>query len=157
MTGSDKCIRESQCLSFDKYMQLLRGFIDKRHNSLSEQGVNTTIDTIMLSSEDKEIIDSRLNYTKNETFPFEFIINDEDAAQGHGWAAGYGDAADHIMISTLISMKMQLHTESVVVNSCSNSHKMIGDLVINECGNVNHYETYKDNENPEFRLSCAWS
>lgn len=110
----------------------------------------------MLTSEDKKTIQSRLNYTKNETFPFDFVVNDEDAGQGTGFPGSFGENADHIMISSLISLKMQLYTESVVVNSCSNFHKLLADLVVNECGNLNYIESYSDNEKPEFRLNCGW-
>mmetsp|Transcript_1554 Transcript_1554/g.2076 ORF Transcript_1554/g.2076 Transcript_1554/m.2076 type:complete len:137 (+) Transcript_1554:327-737(+) len=135
---------------------MMREFIAKREKALADKGTNTTITHIMLTSEEKKIIDSRLAFTNDSTFPYEFIVNDEDAAQGTGNPRAYRDLADHVMVSSLISTKMQLHTESVVFNGCSNFHKIMLDQSLHNCGVQNYFETYKDNDKPEYRLSCAW-
>ena len=155
--GSDKCGSESQCLPFDEYIGLIRDFIDMRVSMRKEEGKETSIDKIIFTSEDPDLIKARLAYVKNESFPFNFIINDDDAGQQGGGNSKYFrlNDPDHIMLSTLISIKMQLHTKSIVMNACSNFHKLIIDLTLHDCGAHNYMEIYSQNRNPEYRLKCS--
>ncbi len=103
-------------------------------------------DTVILTTESKEILESRLRYVpSNESFPYEFVVNEEDVGQGSGnpnaFTRTFGENkfdADDVMISSMVSLKMQLHADSLLLNSCSNFHVLI-DAVINEnggCGQV---------------------
>ncbi len=67
-------------------MQLAQEFTAMRKKQLKEEenGKNASFDTIMLTSEDREVIQARLNYTQNVSFPFSFVINENDAGQGSG-------------------------------------------------------------------------
>ena len=152
--GTDKCRRESECLPFSDYIQVMRDFITKREKDLASQGRNTTITHIMLSSESKQIINARLDYVNNSTFPYDFIVNEEDAGQGTGNPRQYHGAADRVMISSLISLQMQLSTESIVLNDCSNFHKLMLEQLRYECGYQNYFETYRQNVNPKYRMKC---
>ena len=117
-------------------------------------------DKIVVTSETKEIITSRLRYMpKNNSFPFDFLVNERDAGQGTGdpkrrpWRRA---GADNIMISSLISLQMQLYPESLVINSCSNWHKVMASLFRNGCGLARDFyvESLQTNDNPEFRVRC---
>ena len=154
-------------------MQLVREFAEKRKkqyniNNDTIRGENSTNDnfvhdTVILTSESKDILQSRLAYIpKNESFPFEFIVNEEDVGQGSGNPNSFassqnGFTPDDVMISSLVSMKMQIHSESMILNSCSNFHILIGTLVHVGCSRTNYSETLLQNDNPEFRMKCLWT
>ena len=119
-------------------------------------------DKIVVTSETKELIMSRLRYMpKNSSFPFDFLVNEQDAGQGTGdpktriWLT---TGADNIMISSLISLQLQLYPESLAYNSCSNWHKVIASLFRNGCGLARDFylESLQNNDNKEFRVRCNW-
>ena len=119
-------------------------------------------DKIIVTSETKEMIMSRLRYMpKNSSFPFDFLVNERDAGQGTGdpktriWLT---TGADNIMISSLISLQLQLYPESLAYNSCSNWHKVIASLFRNGCGLARDFylESLQNNDNKEFRVRCNW-
>lgn len=112
--SGDKCIRESQCMPFDNYMDLVKVLSANRTAARADTTENARYDTIVLTSEDKTMLEARFNYTSRPDFPFRFVVNVEDVAQGHGSAGAYGERADDIMISSLTSAKLQLLSESVV-------------------------------------------
>jgi hypothetical protein len=68
--------------------------------------------------------EARFNYTKNASFPFKFIANNDDVGQGHGKPRRYSNK-DEVMVATMAAMKMQLLPETLILNSCSNFHKLI--------------------------------
>jgi hypothetical protein len=114
-------------------------------------------DTILLSSDSKNITQQRFNYTNNKSFPFKIIANDEDIGQGHGIPPFYRNDADQIMISTMAALKMQLLPETLIYNGCSNFHKLIVNLY-SGCGRdvFGYFESLQDNTNKEFRVRCSW-
>lgn len=162
LIGSDKCRRESECLNFDEYMQLIKEFSAKRSRQYSTEvdGKPLIHDTVILTSESKQVLQSRLAYSpKNESFPFEFIVNENDVAQGTGNPASrkyHMVGADHVMMSSLIAIKMQLYSESFIFNTCSSFHSLMGHFVDSGCGMANYFESLKQNDNPKFRLLCGW-
>jgi hypothetical protein len=152
-------------MEFDEYPQMIKEFATKRikmRQNSTESAIESMIppyDTVILSSESKEIIEARKAYIpKNESFPFDFIINDEDVGQGSGNPKSFSvDAADDILLSTMIALKLQLLPDALVINSCSNHHSMIQSFAACGCGNVNYVETLLENDNPKYRLKCSWS
>ena len=163
--SSDKCFRESECLTFDRYMQIVRN-ASLRNGSfpswLKKEGKRRHI---ILTSESKEILQARHRYNADENFPFTLIANDNDVAQGTGNPMYYEQmasrniTADDIMLSTMSSISMQLMATWTVGNCCSNFHKLMLDFLSRGCGAAqkNYFECLQDNENPEFRLCCQWS
>eukprot|EP00979_Chaetoceros_neogracilis_P008305 scaffold1853_cov287-Chaetoceros_neogracile.AAC.7 len=103
--ASDKCKKESQCMPFSNYTQLIREFAKKR--SLTRTGDNTTnttlYDTVVLTSESKEMMVGRFAYTDKDHFPFRFVVNDEDVVQGNGKPRNYrgNEMSDRVMLSSL--------------------------------------------------------
>jgi hypothetical protein len=149
-------------MEFSDYAQMIQEFATKRiqmRQNSTESTTESTIppyDTVILSSESKEIIEARKAYTpKNESFPFDFIINDEDVGQGSGhpkqWKAY---TIDDILLSTMIALKLQLLPDALVINSCSNHHRMIQSFAEKGCGQVNYIEPLHQNDNPRFRMQC---
>ena len=119
-------------------------------------------DKIVVTSETKEMIMSRLRYMpKNSSFPFDFLVNERDAGQGTGDPKKFSSGEftpDDVMISSLISLQLQLYPESLVINSCSNWHKVIEALYVNGCGLARDFylESLQNNDNKEFRVGCNW-
>jgi len=157
--SSDKCIRESECLTFDQYMQIVR----ERFSSLPmKEGKKRTV---ILTSESKEMLEARHRYNVDKKIPFTLIANDKDVAQGTGNPKDYDKmslwnvTADDIMLSTLSSLNMQLMAATTVGNCCSNFHKLMEGLLIRGCGAAqrNHFECLQDNKNPDYRVCCQWS
>jgi hypothetical protein len=148
-------------MEFDEYPQMIKELAAKRikmRQNSTESITESTIppyDTVMLTSESKEIIEARKAYTpKNESFPFDFIVNDEDVGQGTGNPKFFGRTGDEVVLSTMIALKLQLLPDSLVINRCSNHHAMISSFVDKGCGQVNHLEALGDNDNPQFRIQC---
>lgn len=147
--------------------------IKRIHHKSSQQGRNggkeiltSTIleeniiyDTMLLSSDNKNITQHRFKFLANNgASRFKRIIaNDEDIGQGHGIPPFYRNDADKIMISSMAALKMQLLPETLVYNVCSNFHKLIVNFY-SGCGRdeVGYYESLQDNDNTEFRVRCKW-
>ena len=157
ITAGDKCWREQACYPFENYIQVAEEMGAKRRNQTSN-----IYDTIVLTSDSRDMVEPRLNYTSthpNAThpdFPFRFIINENDTMQGHGKPGRYRSEADEIMVSTLAAMKMQMLAETVVTNSCSNFHKVMGGFIGMGCGMAKepYNEGLQQNENPQLRMKC---
>ena len=117
-------------------------------------------DKIIVTSETKEMIMSRLRYMpKNSSFPFDFLVNERDAGQGTGDPKRkpfFTTGADKIMISSLISLQLPLYPESLAYNRCSNWHKVMASLFRNGCGLARDFyvERLQTNDNPEFQMRC---
>jgi len=165
----DKCYREMKCLKFPQYMQMAQEMTLKR----TKQRQNTTgptytgkitnssinmYNTIVLSSDSKSILNARFNYTKNETFPYNIIANDDDVGQSDGKPRKhmYRGITDQVMIATLASFKMQLMPETLILNTCSNSHRMM-QMFYMGCGRneVGYMAYQKDNDNKMLRVLCT--
>ena len=153
-------------MDFASYMQLAHELAIKRtlHWRKKNEVTNSSAtkimyDTIVLSSESKHMLEARFAYSKNESFPFRIIANDEDCAQGHGKPKRFfGGIADNVMVSTMAALKMQLIPETLVLNSCSNFHKLVGDIygVCRENNNGGYKEYLIDNDNKKFRMKCLF-
>ena len=161
---SDKCRRESQCMSFDDYMQLVQDFATKRILARKKESTNGALegmsyDTIILTSEDANIMKSRFEYTNRSEFPFRFVANDEDVVQG-GWGGKVSGeyTADDVLVSSFTSVKLQLAAESSIVNGCSSFHRQIM-WNLREMGFAKtrqwYTETLNQNENPKWRMKCG--
>jgi len=152
--AGDKCKREQKCYGFEKYMQVAEEMGAKRYR----QTLNT-YDTIVLTSETREMIEARANYTRNETWRLRFVVNANDTFQGHGHPELYQTenfTADDVMISTLMALQMQLLPGTLVLNTCSNFHKMIDSFYSSGCANVSrpYAEWLQKNDNPLLRMQC---
>ena len=155
--GSDKCNKESECRTFDNYMEMIEDWITLRTKKLRKQDDNSVINNIILTSEDKSIIASRSSFPKSDSFPYEFIVNENDIFQGTGRPQQFGERADAVMLSSMVSLKMQLHAESLLLNHCSNFHKLIYEIASNDCGLGKEVSLLSDSENPSFHLKCDWN
>jgi hypothetical protein len=152
--GSDKCRVESVCYGFDTYMKLMKRMWEDNLDSPAGKQA-----TIILTTEDESIVNSRQAYELNESFPFRFIVNTYDTFQGSGHPANYKEQADDVMLSSIVSLKLQLRTKYVVGNCCSNFHLMLFDLVHSGCGALPDVkpQCLQEHPDPEFSICCEWT
>jgi hypothetical protein len=152
--GSDKCDTESSCYGFDTYMKLARRMWDENlHGPEGKKG------DIFLTTEDQTIMNARNEYESNESFPYRFIVNDKDVLQSSGKPQHFKDRADSIMLSSIVSMKLQLQSKFAVGNCCSNFHLMLFDLIHEGCGAVPDSQPMclQEHPDPQFHLCCRWT
>eukprot|EP00521_Asterionellopsis_glacialis_P016012 CAMPEP_0195309498 /NCGR_PEP_ID=MMETSP0707-20130614/38767_1 /TAXON_ID=33640 /ORGANISM="Asterionellopsis glacialis, Strain CCMP134" /LENGTH=273 /DNA_ID=CAMNT_0040373795 /DNA_START=1285 /DNA_END=2106 /DNA_ORIENTATION=- len=163
--ASDKCIKESECLSFDQYMKLMGQIWKKNEGAL--QGAAD----IVLTSESEQILAEKEKYETNATlkslvpFDYRFITNDGDVMQGTGNPNNFAanlineTSADDIMLSAITSLKTQLKAGFSVGNCCSNFHNLIFDFLRDGCGAAeeNWSQCLQENEDPELRVCCQWT
>ena len=150
--GSDKCGQESTCLEFDKYMQLAKETFETADSSSSteQQG------SIILTTEDKNIFRQRLAYNASTGFALDFVVNDKDTFQGTGSTKTFKNDADHIMISSLVSLKLQMYAgKKVYGNCCSNFHNLIFDFLLSGCGTAEEATCLQ--ETKDYNVCCRWS
>mmetsp|Transcript_5138 Transcript_5138/g.8437 ORF Transcript_5138/g.8437 Transcript_5138/m.8437 type:complete len:742 (+) Transcript_5138:42-2267(+) len=156
--GSDKCTAESLCYGFDTYMKLVNRMWEEQLKGGDDDG-NKTKGELFLTTEDKTILEARKAYARNDSFPYRFIVNQKDVLQGSGKPKSYKDRADAIMLSSIVSMKLQLQSKFVVGNCCSNFHLMIFDMVREGCGAVRDSQAMclQEHPDPEFHICCGWT
>jgi hypothetical protein len=119
------------------------------------------IASIVLTSEAASVLSRRHNYTTSPEFPFRFVWNQNDVAQGHGEPNRFNESAHgpaKIMISTLVAIKMQLMAKYTVANCCSAFHRVMVDLLRAGCGAVAEpdFRCLQEVDDPQYRLCCVW-
>lgn len=130
---------------------------------LKQSGVSQLAhETIVFTTESRPILDSARSAKENSSFPFKVISNDNDVAQGTGSVTAIAQShidADDVMFSTFMSIKMQLMAVDTIRNCCSNIHALIGSFTGNGFGEspLAYTECLQDNENPAYRVCCAWT
>lgn len=121
--ASDKCLRESRCMAFYHYMELMEKLSWKRSRAKNKTSIENLprsrnlYDTIILTTEDKTIKTAYKNFTaQNETFPFKIIMNEQDPMQGHGSSKHFREKTEEVLISSLVAVRLQLFADTVVIN-----------------------------------------
>ena len=156
--ASDKCIAESECLTFGTYMNIMKQVWVKHQNKFSKRNI-----TILLTTESKIVIDEMAAFQSNKNdFPFDysFIVNSKDVTPGSGLPTDYRNISkDDIMLSMLSSLQIQLNAGYSIGNCCSNFHLMLFDFLRDGCGAaINSWnQCLQENENPDFQVCCQWT
>ena len=153
--ASDKCDAESICYGFETYMTLMRRMWGDR----LQPTPGTKKGEIFLTTEDRVVMQSRHEYERNDSFPYRFIVNENDVFQGSGEPSLFKDRADSIMLASIVSMKLQLQSKFLVVNCCSNFHLIIFDLFLEGCGAVSDSQPMclQEHPDPQFHICCGWT
>jgi hypothetical protein len=175
--ASDKCIGESECMPFEKYM-IMMGRVWKEHQpdileSMKRKGRQAVLPgsfngSIIVTSEAPAMREAQEKFEKHGLLPFNFrfVNNDHDHSQGTGNPIRMGEMVtnktvtmDEIMLSAISSLKIQLHARYTIGNCCSNFHLLMFDFLRDGCGASRDQlsECMQDNEDPEFRLCCQWT
>ena len=178
--GSDKCQKESMCLSFDRYMEFVT---DVAYPALPELNssnaiANTSRPRLIMTTEDPKVFNHSYAYQSNASFPFQFMVNDKDNLQGSGLPRHFRADGENTVVSSLMTLKMHLNAGKVYLNSCSNWHLVLARLVTSQCGVKRHRHEFiysNQNDDPTFfpvrvaksfvdediprkyRICCSWS
>jgi len=174
--ASDKCIEESECLSFPQYMKVMSQTWHKHNSTIkditSAQGMSHAHATsIVLTTEsqsvlrEKKLFESNLTLKSQIPFDYNFVMNEHDVMQETGHPRDFmvltadDVTADQVMLSAVSSLKAQLMAKFTVGNCCSNFHLLLFHFLQSGCGAArdNVGQCLQENEDAEFRLCCMWS
>lgn len=160
--ASDKCLRESECLSFYDHMRAVSVAITNQTDILVDP-------TIIFTSESREMVREQTNFVGNvsaqRTLPHSFRIvhNTEDVTPDSGFVASVSSSnptftADDSMMSAITSVSFQLLPRLTLGNCCSNFHVLLADLLAGGCGAAreNDFLCMQENADPSVRICCAW-
>ena len=111
---------------------------------------------LIMTTEDPTIFEQRHSFPGSHEFPLDFVINDEDPLQGTGNTKSFQDAADTIMISSLVALQMNLHADIIYGNCCSNFHLVLFDLAREGCG-VTSKTPICLQETEKYNICCHWT
>jgi hypothetical protein len=151
--GSDKCSRESSCLTFETYMDLATEMVDAYYkNSTTSMGGGVTV---LLTTEDSAIARASKLYHSED---FDIVMNTEDVHQDTGRPSvkRFYSQSRQIMKTTLIAIKLQMHARRTVGNCCSNFYLVIFDLLNSNCGLSEARQCLQEHVNPKYRICCIW-
>ncbi|KAG7363128.1 hypothetical protein IV203_026488 [Nitzschia inconspicua] len=134
--GSDKCKKESTCLPFPRYMELMSDVV---HPALDNPSLRPRL---IMTTEDPAIFNESLPYKLNASFPFEFLVNDQDNMQGSGFPKDFRDQGENTIVSTMTALLLHLSAGRVYLNCCSNFHSVIRNLITAQCGAQRHGNSF---------------
>eukprot|EP00536_Pseudo-nitzschia_multiseries_P016846 jgi/Psemu1/292734/fgenesh1_pg.1265_\ len=181
--GSDKCISESTCLPFDRYMELATNIVYP--TLLSSDNANSFTagenrPKLIMTTEDPKVFNQSLAYQHNMSFPFQFVVNENDNMQGTGYPREFAlGEAEKTILSSLIALQFQFNAGKVFLNCCSNFHVVLNNLIRGQCGARRHGHDFvfstntSDDSTPfpppvaqclnedgipeRYRICCNWS
>jgi hypothetical protein len=145
--GSDKCQKESTCLEFPKYMDLVTEVV---YPNLEQSVDDKTKPKLILTTEDPTIFNESLPYQQNASFQYQFLVNDQDNMQGSGFPKDFRDQGENTIVSTLTALMLHLSAGQVFLNCCSNSHNVIAKLIVGQCGANRHGNAFAYHNNHHF-------
>jgi hypothetical protein len=155
--ASDKCRRESTCLSFERYMELANDTFQKYGYNRENNGTSTgrSRHSVVVTTEDSAVANETRNYPSKH---FPLIINKADAQQDTGKPSNYKykTQAASIMRSSMIALTMQMYPTHTFGNCCSNFHQIIFDLLESGCGLSKRRMCLNQHPNRKFRVCCKW-
>eukprot|EP00548_Thalassiothrix_antarctica_P000152 CAMPEP_0194143908 /NCGR_PEP_ID=MMETSP0152-20130528/13007_1 /TAXON_ID=1049557 /ORGANISM="Thalassiothrix antarctica, Strain L6-D1" /LENGTH=173 /DNA_ID=CAMNT_0038843517 /DNA_START=335 /DNA_END=852 /DNA_ORIENTATION=- len=134
--------------------------------------------SIVLTTESQSVLRDKEDFFNNSDpnliksilpFEYDFVTNeDHDVMQETGHPKEHFDSytkkekeditSDHIMLSMISSLKLQLMAKYTIGNCCSNFHLLLFHFLQSGCGAAqdNVGQCLQENEDAEFRLCCAW-
>ena len=161
--ASDKCMEESECFPFEKYLQAAQAY----WLHMWPDTPNGTRLSVLVTTESTDVLQQKLSWTKRqsaapwEQLSFEMLHNPHDVTQDTGLVRAVKSdrlTADQVMLSSLSSLRAQLMHRIVLGNCCSNFHRLIQILVRSGCSSHWDAEFVCLQHHPveTFRLCCAW-
>lgn len=169
LLASDKCIRESECLSFSKHMQAaLLGWEKLEdgsgHNMKNDPFLVFTTESTQMVKEQQEFAAGKKPDIKT-AFNFSFVTNSMDITPNTGKyvARLFTHSKDKLaeeenLLSMLSSFKLQMTARISIANCCSNFHALLGDYLYEGTGKAdsNEFMCLQEFENPELKICCSW-
>jgi hypothetical protein len=178
--ASDKCLRESECLSFEQYMKGVSDFwhLYQKESGGSDNNANHNNPIIVFSTESQEMVQNQTDFVANvrlqrqfDPLNFTFVRNTQDVTPDSGWVKDFyhhkkqnhkksnntAFTADDNMLSVLSTLKMQLLPRLSMGNCCSSFHLIMNELLNGGLGAAtdNHFKCMQDFEDPSLRM-CCW-
>jgi hypothetical protein len=160
--ASDKCLRESECLTFDQHMRVASKMW-KRHGPPSSTAIINGDPFIDLTTESTAIQEEQRLFATNTSarsrYPaFRFVTNSHDVTPNterfSRVAKKVNVSADEAMLSAMSSLQLQLAAS--VGNCCSNFHRMLQDYLSGGCGAASnsYFHCLQEDGDPELRVCC---
>jgi hypothetical protein len=148
--GSDKCFTETTCLPFENYMDLANE-VWSEHFAGHDNG------SVVITTEATDIANASRSYDTAGNLTI--VMNRDDILQdtGRPRTPKYRTQADAIMESTLVAIKLQLHTKFTIGNCCSNFHLVLFDLLMEGCGLSETQQCLQETTNPAYHVCCQWT
>jgi hypothetical protein len=133
--ASDKCYRESECLSFDEYMRAADMVWQDHHQpTTTKNGNRSTTPTILFTTESIKMLNEQKAYISNNAASsrHQFLTNTRDVTPNTGLISEVASheerfTADENMLSALSSFSFQLLPSVSVGNCCSNFHMLLNE------------------------------
>ena len=172
--ASDKCHRESECLSFDEHMLITSdawdkhlGYLKNASSILNNNSTRIADDpTVIFTSEAKDVLAEQkafaLNDTRQANYPhrFRFVTNTKDVLPGTGKLkrSQHRSNGDAVMLSSMSTLQAQMMAGTSIGNCCSNYHLLMSDFLMEGLGAAsdNRFLCLQEHENPMMRVCCGW-
>ena len=149
--ATDKCLRESECLTLDQHVRATDKMWKKLDRSLDDS-------TIVLTTESREMMTDMQAYAEQK--PGLTVLtnsHDKDRDSGGGTSIRKVIESDILMLSAISSLQLQLATRATIGNCCSNFHVMMLTFLSEGLGAAkeHHFHCLQEEDDPEF-LVCCW-
>lgn len=151
--GSDKCEGEAKCLPFGTYMNLANE-VWLEYFSGHDKG------SVVITTEATDVADASRIYAASPAAiqgTLSIVMNNDDVLQDTGQPGFYHHKADDVTASTLVALKLQMHTKFTIGHCCSNFHNMLFDLLQHGCGLSDTQQCLQETANASYHACCAWS
>jgi hypothetical protein len=162
--ASDKCLRESECLTFEQHMRVASKMW-KRHGPPSSTAITNADPSIVFTTESTAMQEEQRLFATNTStrsqYPaFRFVTNSHDVTPDSGRfsrvAKKVNVSADEAMLSAMSSLQLQLAARVSIGNCCSNFHRMLQDYLSEGCGAASdsYFHCLQEDDDPELRVCC---
>jgi hypothetical protein len=162
--ASDKCKRESECLTFDQHMRVASKMWKRHGPSTAISNVDVDADpSIVFTTESTAMQEEQRLFATNTSarsrYPaFQFVTNSHDVTPDSGRFRDVAKnvSADEAMLSAFSSLQLQLTARVSIGNCCSNFHRMLQDYLIEGCGAASdsYFHCLQEDDDPELRVCC---
>lgn len=156
--ASDKCLRESECLTFDQHMRVATKMWNRHgpNTEISDPSLVFTTESTAMQAEQRLFASNTLARSR---FPaFRFVTNSHDVTPDSGRFSNVAKnvTADEAMLSAISSLQLQLTARVSIGNCCSNYHRMLQDYLSEGCGAASdsYFHCLQEEDDPELRVCC---
>jgi hypothetical protein len=165
-TASDKCIGESECLSFYQHMEATTLLWQEHQNAT---GTNNSNPAVVFTTEATGMVREQQDFARNTSLQrrdfnlsFSFLTNDKDVTPDSGFVNDIKKTmiftADESMLSAVTSLKLQLLPRVSLGNCCSNFHTLLNDFLVEGLGaaSENTFKCLQQFDDIRLRICCGW-
>jgi len=172
--ASDKCVKESECLSFHQHLEGVTA-LWQQHQNATRQTTSSKNLTVVFTTEATSMVQEQVRYSSNRAtlqqqqqqqeqlpFTFRFVTNTRDVTPDTGFVklrhAALNFTADESMLSAVTSLKFQLLPRVSLGNCCSNFHVLLSDFLMEGLGAAfdNSFTCLQELRDPRLAVCCGW-